>query len=116
MGNAFEEYREMRAIQIEVENDFDKKINKLIDSVGFMPTLVDFLKDFYEDHNGYYDAIWFVRSREEVGEIIDIGEALLRVSDNGYIDVLGLTSEEQEQLKKELPMYKFDRGFQNIGS
>lgn len=107
MGNGYEEYREMRAIQIEAENDFDKKVNELIDSVGFIPTLVEFLKDFYEDHNGYYDSIWFVRSREEVGQTIDIGEAVLRVSNNGYIDVLGLNDEEQEQLKKELPMYRF---------
>lgn len=107
MGKAFEAYGEMNAAKIEAENDFDKKVNELIDSVGLMPTLVEFLKDFYEIKNGYYGSIYFARSMESVEECIAIGEVFLRVSDNGYIDVLGLTSEEQEQLKKELPKYRF---------
>ena len=108
MGKAFEEYEEMIAAKIEARNDFDKKINKLIDSVGLMPTLVEFLKDFYEESSGCYSEIYFVKATEPADEYIFIGNIYLRVSNNGYIDVLDLTGEEQEQLKKELPKYRFE--------
>jgi hypothetical protein len=126
MGKAFEEYKKMkevrikteleakhalkrmRAAQFEAEHIFNKKVNELIDLVGLMSTLIDFLKEFYEECNGYYDYIYFVGSFEPAYYYISFCKVFLRVSDNQYIDVLGLTSEEQKQLKEELPMYKFE--------
>lgn len=101
---AYEIYREKKETIEAIEIEFRRDLDKLIKKNGLMNVLVDFLQGINDE---YLDTIYFTRSMECVDETLIIGNITIRISSNGYIDILNLSDEQKEELKTRLTGYRF---------
>ena len=61
---------------------------------------INWLKQYHEYKNGWIRQIFFTRSFIDPTERVYADDRIaIRYSENGYIDVLGLTAEEMESVK-----------------